>query len=90
MCIDYTDLNKAYHKDSFHLPCIDSLVDATSGFKYLSFMDVFSGYNQIKMYQSDEGKIAFVTDQGLYCYRFMPFGLKNAGATYQRMVNKVS
>jgi hypothetical protein len=52
-------------------------------------MDVFSGYNQIKMLQSDEDKTTFVTDQGLYCYKVMPFGQKNMGATYQRMVNKV-
>jgi hypothetical protein len=56
ICIDYTDLNKECPKDPFPLPSIDSLVDATSGFKYLCFMEALSGYNQIKMYQGNEGK----------------------------------
>ena len=89
MCVDYTDLNKACPKDPFPLPNIDALVDATVGFDCLSFMDAFSGYNQIRMSKDDEEKTTFITSQGLYCYRVMPFGLKNAGATYQRMVNKV-
>ena len=52
-------------------------------------MDAFSGYNQILMAEEDQEKTAFVTSQGLYCYRVMPFGLKNAGATYQRLVNQM-
>ena len=52
-------------------------------------MDAFSGYNQIRMFPPDISKTSFVTDQGLYCYRVMPFGLKNAGATYQRLVNRI-
>ena len=55
----------------------------------MTFMDAFSGYNQIKMAEEDQEKIAFITSQGLYCYKVMPFGLKNAGATYQRLVNKI-
>ncbi|KAI0520318.1 hypothetical protein KFK09_007790 [Dendrobium nobile] len=89
MCVDYTDLNKACTKDSFPLPRIDQLVDATSGHQMLSFMDGYSGYNQIKMDPIDEEATAFQTDKGLYCYRVMPFGLKNAGATYQRLMNKI-
>ncbi|KAK0589760.1 hypothetical protein LWI29_018171 [Acer saccharum] len=89
MCVDFTDLNKACPKDSFPLPRIDQLVDATAGHETLSFMDAYSGYNQIKIHKPDEEKIAFTTDQGLYCYTVMPFGLKNAGATYQRLVNKM-
>ncbi|XP_077229834.1 uncharacterized protein LOC143862648 [Tasmannia lanceolata] len=88
-CIDFTDLNKACPKDSYPLPKIDQLIDATAGHELLSFMDAFSGYNQIRMYESDIPKTSFVTDQGTYCYRVMPFGLKNAGATYQRLVNKL-
>ena len=87
MCVDFTDLNQAYPKDSFPLPRIDQLVDSTAGHKLLTFMDAFSGYNQIQMAEEDQEKTAFVTSQGLYCYRVMPFGLKNAGATYQRLVN---
>ena len=89
MCIDFTDLNKACPKDSFPLPSIDRLVDASAGHHVLSFMDAFSGYNQIMMDPSDQKKTAFITEEGLYCYKVMPFGLKNAGATYQRLVNKV-
>ena len=89
MCVDFTDLNKACSKDSFPLPRIDQLVDSTARYKLLTFMDAFSGYNQIKMAKEDQEKIAFITSQGLYCYKVMPFGLKNAGATYQRLVNKM-
>ncbi|KAL5555160.1 hypothetical protein UlMin_037396 [Ulmus minor] len=89
VCVDFTDLNKACPKDSFPLPRIDQLVDATVGHELLSFMDAYSGYNQIRMHQPDQEHTAFLTDQGLYCYKVMPFGLKNAGATYQRLVNKM-
>ena len=68
---------------------IDQLVDSTAGYKLLTFMDAFSGYNQIQMAEEDQEKTAFITSQGLYCYKVMPFGLKNAGATYQRMVNRM-
>jgi hypothetical protein len=83
MCVDFTDLNKACLNDSFPLPRIDLLVGSTSGHKVLSFMDAFFGYNQIYMDEQDQEKMSFIKDCGLYCYRMMPFGLKNAGATYQ-------
>jgi ribonuclease HI len=89
MCVDFTDLNKACPKDSFPLPRIDLLVDTTFGHELLSFMDAFSGYNQIYMEEVDQEKTAFITDRGLYCYKMMPFGLKNAGATYQRLLNRM-
>jgi Reverse transcriptase (RNA-dependent DNA polymerase) len=73
--------------DPFPLSRIDQLVDSTSEFAYLSFMDMFSGYNQIMMNPDDEEKTAFLTDQRLFSYKVIPFGLWNAGATYQRMVN---
>jgi len=79
MCVDFTDLNKACPKDCFTLPRIDQLVDLTSGHEVLSFMDAFSGYNQIYMAKSDQEKTSFTTDHGLYCYTMMPFGLKNVG-----------
>ena len=81
LCIDVTDVNRACPKDSFPLPRIDLIVDATAGHELLSFMDAFSGYNQIKMDTSDQEKTSFVTGQGTYYYQVMPFGLKNAGAT---------
>ncbi|XP_021817133.1 uncharacterized protein LOC110759389 [Prunus avium] len=89
MCQDYTDLNKACPKDSFPLPRINQMVDAIAGHELLSFMDAYSGYNQIFMSPADREHMAFITDKGLYCYNVMPFGLKNAGATYQRLVNKI-
>ncbi|XP_056854988.1 uncharacterized protein LOC130509719 [Raphanus sativus] len=89
ICVDFTDLNKACPKDSFPLPHIDRLVEATAGHRLLSFMDAFSGYNQIMMDPEDQEKTAFITERGTYCYKVMPFGLKNAGATYQRLVNKM-
>ena len=89
LCIDFTDINKACPKDSFPLPRIDLIVDATAGHELLSFMDAFSGYNQISMDPDDQEKTSFVTAQGTYCYRVMSFGLKNAGATYKRLVNRM-
>ena len=64
-------------------------MDATANHELLSFIDAFSGYNEISMDPDDQEKTLFVTGQGTYCYRVMPFGLKNAGATYQRLVNKM-
>ncbi|CAL9001013.1 unnamed protein product [Prunus brigantina] len=83
MCVDYTNLNRACPKDSFPLPRIDQLVDATAGHALLGFMDAYSGYNQIFMHPEDQAHTSFITDRGLYCYKVMPFGLKNAGATYR-------
>ena len=89
ICDDFTNLNKAYPKDSYPLPHIDQMVDSTAGHKLLSFMDAFSGYNQIRMDKVDQEKTSFITSQGLFCYKVMPFGLKNEGATYQRLVNRM-
>ena len=89
MCIDFTDVNRACPKDSFPLYRIDLIVDATVGHELLNFMDAFSGYNQIRMNPSDQERTSFVTGQGTYCYQVMPFGLKDAGATCQRLVNKM-
>ena len=82
ICVDFIDLNKAYPKDGYPLPCIDQLVDLTAGHRLLSFMDAFFGYNQIRMDEANQEKTYFITSQGLFCYKVMPFGLKNAGATY--------
>ena len=75
MCVDYTDLNKACPRDA--------------GNKVLSFLDVYSSYNQIPMDTSDMNKTAFITDDANYFYKVMSFGLKNAGATYQQLMDKV-
>nr|MCH9869334.1 hypothetical protein [Serratia marcescens] len=84
ICIDYRDLNKACPKDDFPLPNTELMVDATAGFEVLSFMDGMSGYNQIMMHPDDKIHTGFRTPKGIFCYKVMPFGLKNAGATYQR------
>ena len=83
MCVDYTGLNKACPKDHFPLPRIDQIVDSTSECEILSFLDAYSGYHQIAMKESDQLATSFITPYGLYYYKTMPFGLKNAGATYQ-------
>ena len=89
LCVDYTDLNEACPQDSFPLPCIDQIMDATTGHDILSFLNAFFGYHQIPMPPPDVEKTSFITPHRLYCYNVMPFGLKNAGATYQRMVTKI-
>jgi Reverse transcriptase (RNA-dependent DNA polymerase). len=88
MCVDYTDLNKSCPKDPFGLPRIDQVVDSTAGCELLSFLDCYSGYHQIRLKESDCLKTSFITPFGAYCYITMPFGLKNAGATYQRMIQR--
>jgi hypothetical protein len=65
---------------------IDQIIDSTAGCARLSFLDAYSGYNQIKLKKEDEEKIAFITPYDIFCYQVMPFGLKNAEATYQRMM----
>ena len=82
MYADFTNLNKAYHKDSYPLPRVDVLVNSTAQHQLLSFMDAFSVYNHIKMDEADQEKTLFITSQGLFCYKVMSFGLKNAGTIY--------
>ena len=84
MCVDYRDLNLASPKDNFPVPHINVLVDNTTNFALFSFMDGFSGYNQVKMALEDMQNTMFVTLWGTFCYKVMSFGLKNVGATYQR------
>ena len=78
------DLNRSSPKDDFPLPHIDVLVDNIAQHKIFSFMDSFYGYNQIKMAPEDMEKTTFVIQWGTFCYKVMPFGLKNVRATYQR------
>ena len=86
MCVDYRDLNRASPKDDFPLPHIDTLMDNTTTSLLYSFMDGFLGYNQIKMAPEDVEKSTFITLWGTFCYKMMSFGLKNAEATYQRVM----
>lgn len=89
MCVNFTDLNKACPKDDFPLPRIDQLVDSTSGCALMSFFDAHSRYHQVWMKRGDEEKTSFLTPFGTYCYRRMSFGLKNAGATFTRLIYQV-
>ena len=89
MCVDFTELNKACPKDPFPMPRIDQLVDATVGHPRMSFLNAFQGYHQIPLATDNQEKTAFVTHVGNYHYKVMPFGLKNAGSTYQRMMTKM-
>ena len=86
MCVDYIDLNKHCPKDPFGLPRIDQIVDSIAGSTLLSFLDCYSGYHQITLKEQDQSKTFFITLFGAYCYKTMSFGLKNAGATYQRAI----
>ena len=89
MCVNFTDLNRACPKDSYPVLRIDTLVDSMARHKLLSFMDAFSSYNHIKMSEEDQERTSFVISQGLFCYKVMSFGLKNAKVTYQRLMNKM-
>lgn len=89
MCTDYTDLNKTCPKDAYPMPRIDRLVDEAAGYKFMSFLDAFSGYNQISMHPRDVPRIAFMTDEANYMYKVTPFRLKNAGVTYQRLMDRI-
>ncbi|KAL0312143.1 UNVERIFIED_CONTAM: Retrovirus-related Pol polyprotein from transposon gypsy [Sesamum radiatum] len=88
-CTDFTDLNKACPKDLYSLPRINLLVDSTTRCALFSMMDAYLGYHQIFMAGEDKDKTSFITEKGVYCYNVMPFGLKNAGTTYQRLVNRM-
>ena len=89
MCVDYTDLNKTFPKDSYPLPIIDQLVDSIACHQLYSFIDAAQGYHQIPMKKEDEEKMSFITHEGLYCYKVIHFRLKNTGATYQKLMNHV-
>ena len=89
VCVDYTDLNKACPKNNFPFLRIHQIVDVEVGHGILSFLDAFSRYHQILMHPLDMDKMAFITPQGFFYYNVMPFGLKNAEATDQRLVTKI-
>ncbi|GJX61940.1 reverse transcriptase domain-containing protein [Tanacetum coccineum] len=88
-CIDFTDINKACPKDCYPLPESDQKVETFSKFRLKCFLDAYKGYHQIQMAEGDEEKTSFFTRKWVFCNRRMPFGLKNAGATYQRLIDKV-
>ena len=86
MCVDYRYLNQASSKDNIPLPHIDILIDNIATNKFFTLMDRFLGYNQVKMDEEDKARMAFTIHWGTYAYDVMPFGLKNARATYLRVM----
>ncbi|GJU52417.1 reverse transcriptase domain-containing protein [Tanacetum coccineum] len=88
MCVDFTNLNKACPQDCYPLLEIDWKVESLCGYPFKCFLDAYKGYHRIQMVEMDEEKTAFHTPHGVYCYTKMSFGLKNARATYQRLVDK--
>nr|GEW81677.1 reverse transcriptase domain-containing protein [Tanacetum cinerariifolium] len=88
MCVDFTDLNKACPQDCYPLSEIDWKVESLCGYPFKCFLDAYKGYHQIQLAEADEEKTTFHTGHGVYWYTKMPFGLKNAGATYQRLIDK--
>jgi hypothetical protein len=84
MCMDFTDLNKAYPKELIPLTRMNEIVDSTSGCQYLCLLDVYSGYHQVSMNPEDGEKTSLTTPSRVFCYVMMPFGLKKARATYLR------
>nr|GEX58873.1 reverse transcriptase domain-containing protein [Tanacetum cinerariifolium] len=89
MCIDFTSLNKACLKDSCSLPKMDQKVESLEGFKLKCFLDTYKGYHQIRMAREDKENTSFHIEHGTFCYEKMPCGLKNAGATYQRLTDNM-
>ena len=87
MCVNYRDLNKACPKDNYPTPLIDQIIDDCSGGEIFLFMDGFSGYNQIDILPQDQHKTTFICPWGTFAYRKLPFGLKNDGATFQRVMS---
>ena len=87
VCVDYHDLNKACPKDNYPTPFIDQIIDNCAGSMIFSFMDGFSGYNKIEILPVDQHKTAFIYPWGTFAYRKIPFGLKNAGATFQQAMS---
>lgn len=89
LCINLLDLSKDCLKDNFSMPYIDYLVENTTGHELMTFMDAFVGYHQILMHPKDQESTLFCNWKNMYCRKRMSFGLKNTGATYQRLVNKM-
>ena len=89
VCVDYRALNKATQKDHFPLPFIDQVLDSLARKKFFSFLDGFSGYNQIRIAPQDQDKTTFTSPWGNFSYRVLPFGLCNAPTTFQRVVMEI-
>ncbi|GJS98565.1 reverse transcriptase domain-containing protein [Tanacetum coccineum] len=89
LCVDFTDINKACPKEHHSLPMIEQKVEDLHRHRLKCFLDAYKGYHQIPIAEKHEEKTAFYTREGVLCYRRLPFSLKNAGATYQRLIDKL-
>lgn len=89
VCINFTKLNKAYPKNSFLLLMIDTLVNAKPGNEMMSFLNAYSLYKQILMHLDNQENTSFMIERWIYCYKVMPFVVKNVRATYKLLVNKM-
>lgn len=87
ICIDFRNLNKACQKDNFPLPPMEQILQSIARLELISFLDGFSGYNQILVHPDDQLKTTFRKKWGTYAYQKMPFGLINVGATFQRAMD---
>ena len=89
VCVNYRKLNVVTITDAFPLPFTDNVLDAVAGHDMYSFLDGFSGYNQVRMHPNDQEKTTFVTDWGVYVAVVMMFGLKTAPTTFQRTITEI-
>lgn len=89
MCINFTNLNKACLKDNYPCPRIDQLVDLIASHELINFIDAYSGYHQIFMARKDKEKTSFIINQSTFIYNIIPFGLKNVGAIFYELINKI-
>jgi hypothetical protein len=87
LCVDFKNLNKCSRKDNYPFPKMEHILQKVSGASVMSFIDGFSGYNQIEFHPDDKEKTTFTTPWGTFMYEKMPFGLMNAGATFQRAMD---
>jgi hypothetical protein len=84
MCVDFGDLNKSSVKDNYPFPNMEFILQEVTGLNFMAMLDGFSGYNQVMVVEEDREKTTFITPWDTYAYAQMPFGLKNARATFQR------